>query len=355
MNEQHWLKRRWKLIVNIITITALFILIYALRKQIENTFSNFNHVHIWALLLLIPVEALNYHSQAKLYQRLFSIVGDKVSYWFLYRVSLELNFVNHVFPSGGVTGLSYFTLRLRDGARVSSGKATLMHVLKIGLYFISFEIALILGVFFLAIMGRVNNIVILVASVITTLLVVGTLLFFYILGSRSRISTFFTQLTRLINRIIRTFMPNSPETINISRVRHLFDDLHDNYLEIKKSYKELKVPFIYAFIADATEIGAVYVVYIAFGRLVNVGAVILAYGVANFAGIISVLPGGVGVYETLMTGALVSMGVPAGLSISATIMYRVLNSVLQLPPGYFLYQQALNSSSRLKETTRQNG
>lgn len=354
MSEQHWFIGRWKLIVNVITAAALIILIFALHKQISSTLRNLGRVHTLALLLLIPVEALNYHSQARLYQRLFAIVGDKVSYRFLYRVALELNFVNHVFPSGGVTGLSYFTIRLRDGKDISSGKATLMHVLKIGLYFLSFEIALIFGVFFLAIMGRVNNLVILVASSITTLLVVGTFMFFYIVGSKSRINTFFTYLTRFVNRLIKFFVPKSPETINISKVKDLFSDFHDNFQAIKSNYRQLKVPFIYAFIADATEIAAAYVVYIAFGHLVNVGAVILAYGVANFSGVISVLPGGVGVFETLMTGALVSMGVPAGLSISATIMYRILNAAIQLPPGYYLYQQAISHSGKLRDST-ENG
>src|SRR5579863_3348227 len=120
MNEQSWLRKHWKLIVNIITVTALVILVLALRKQIGSTLSNLRHVNTLALLLLIPVEALNYHAQARLYQRLFAIVGNKVSYKFLYRASLELNFVNHVFPSGGVTGLSYFTIRLRDGKEISS-------------------------------------------------------------------------------------------------------------------------------------------------------------------------------------------------------------------------------------------
>ncbi len=53
------------------------------------------------------------------------MVGNKLSYKFLYKTSLELNFVNHVFPSGGVTGISYFGVRLRDGDEISGGKATL--------------------------------------------------------------------------------------------------------------------------------------------------------------------------------------------------------------------------------------
>jgi uncharacterized protein (TIRG00374 family) len=344
--QQNWFLSHWKLVLNIVTISALAILIFAIRHQIGSTLANLKHVHVWVLFLLIPIELLNYHSQAKLYQKLFAIVGNKVSYRFLFRASLELNFVNHVFPSGGVTGLSYFTIRLKDGKDITPGKATLMHVLKIALYFTTFEVILILGVFALAIMGRVNNLVVLLASSITTLLLVGTFLFFYIVGSRERINSFFTWITLRINRLIRIVLPKSPETIKTDKVKVLFNDFHESYQEIKSSYSKLKAPFFWAFIADATEVAAVYIVYIAFGRLVNVGAVILAYGVANFAGAVSVLPGGVGIYEALMAGSLVSMGISASLSIPATIMYRILNSVIQLPPGYILYQLALRKGNK---------
>ena len=97
---------------------------------------------------------------------------------------------------------------------------------------------------------------------------------------------------------------------------------------------------------NLTEVMAVYVVYIAFGKFVNFGAVILAYAIANAAGLISVLPGGVGVYEALMTAVLASTGVPAGVSLPVTVMYRVLNTLLQLPPGYYLYQRNLTQNKQ---------
>jgi uncharacterized protein (TIRG00374 family) len=121
----------------------------------------------------------------------------------------------------------------------------------------------------------------------------------------------------------------------------VFDDFHNNYEEIKSNYHRLRGPFGYALLANITEVMALYVVYIAFGHLVNLGAVILAYGLANFAGLVSVLPGGVGVYEAIMTAVLASTGVAAGVSLPVTVMYRVVNTLIQIPPGYYLYQKAL--------------
>lgn len=346
MSEKSFLRRRWKLILNIATLAALVVVIDITRRQIGQTIGDLQHVHGWALLLIVPIEALNYHSQARLYQRLFAIVGNKLSYKYLYKTSLELNFVNHVFPSGGVTGMSYFTLRLRSGKELSGAKATLMHLLKIMLYFVAFEILLVFGLFSLAIMGRVNNLVILVASSISTLLVVATFAFVYIIGSKQRINSFFLALTKALNRLIHLVRPHYPETISIKRARGVFDDFHDTYLVIKTNYRQLRVPFLYALLADVTEIAAVYVVYIAFGHLINVGAVILAYAIANVAGLVSVLPGGVGIYEGLMTAVLASTGVKPAISLPVTITYRVANTLVQLPPGYYLYQKALRQGEQ---------
>lgn len=332
--------------MNLFTIGALVILFYAIRDQIAATFDDLTHIHAWALLLIIPVEALNYHSQARLYQRLFAIVGNKLDYKFLYKISLELNFVNHVFPSGGVTGLSYFSLRMRDGKSLTAARATLVHFMKLALMFLSFELLIIFGLLSLAVMGRANNLVMLVAGSLSTLLFLGTVGFIYLLESRRRIDSFFTFLTKLLNRLIHFVRPKYPETINISRARQMVDDFHNNYVQIRSDYKQLKGPFWWGFMANVTEVAAVYVVFIAFGEWVNLGAVILAYAIANFAGLISVLPGGIGIYEALMVTTLASCGVPAAVSLPVIVMYRVVNTLIQLPPGYYLYHQNLQNSDK---------
>jgi uncharacterized protein (TIRG00374 family) len=90
------------------------------------------------------------------------------------------------------------------------------------------------------------------------------------------------------------------------------------------------------------------VVFLAFGQAVNVGAVILAYAIANFAGLVSVLPGGVGIYEALMTTVLATTGIPAGVSLPVIIMYRLLNTLIQIPPGYYFYLKTLHEGNQPK-------
>lgn len=334
-------RSKWRLILTLVTFIALAILIYGVRKDIGGVIENLGKVNTLALLLIIPIEAVNYDVYARFHRRLFKILDKKVNYRDMFKLNLELNFVNHILPSGGVSGISYFTVRMRAFG-VSGPKSTLSQLIKLLLLYISFQPILILGVLLLALRGHVNNLVMVVASSLITLLVVGTFAFIYMIESRSRINTFLTTATRLLNKILSLFR-RKPETINIAGAQTAFGELHDNYQLLKENWRELKVPFLYMMVANATEVAAVYVVYIAFGRLVNVGAVILAYAVANFAGLVSVLPAGIGIYEALMTAVLVATGIPAGLSIPVTIMYRVINMVIQLTPGYYFYQRALRS------------
>ncbi len=342
--QKSYFRRNWKLILNIVTISALFILIYAIRDQIVATLDNLTRVNAWLLLLMLPIELINYHAQTRLYQRLFAAVGNMLPYKYLFKMSLELNFVNHVFPSGGVTGISYFGVRLRESGSISGGKATLIQFMKLGLTFLSFEVLIVVGLIALAIMGRANNLTILVAASLSTLMLIGTAGFVYIVGSKQRINAFTATATKGVNRVIQVVRPKHPETLDVTRVTGVLGDFHDSYQELRSGHQKLKAPFLYALLANVTEVAALYVVFMAFGHYVNIGAVILAYAVANFAGLISVLPGGVGIYEAIMTAVLASTGVPAAVSLPVIVMYRVLNTLIQLPPGYYLYHRNLTQS-----------
>lgn len=333
---------RWRSILTLVTFVALAILIYSLRRQIGDVIKNLRHVHASALLLMIPIQLLNYDAYARMYKHFFKILGNEVSYRAMFRLALELNFVNHILPSGGISGVSYFGVRMRSEG-VSGAKATLAQIMKFFLLFLSFQPILVVGLFLLAVHGRVNNLIILVASSLITLLVVGTWLGIYVIGSRSRINSTLTFITRALNRTIGFFRRGHPETFDVERSQVAFEELHESYLQIKSNWRDLKLPFVYMIIANLTEVAAVYVVYIAFGELVNFGAVILAYAIANFAGLISVLPAGIGIYEGLMTGVLAATGIPASLSIPVTIMYRVVNMFVQLTPGYIFYQRAVKT------------
>lgn len=342
---------RWRKVITIVTFLALTLLIYFSREEIADTFKRLGELNGAIIVLIIIFQFLNHHSYAKIYQSLFRIVNKKLRYWPMYRISLEVNFINNVFPTGGLTGFSYFGLRMQQFG-VNAGKSTLVQMMRWIGVFLSFQVLTLFGLLALAVEGKVNNFTILIASSLVTLIVVGTVLVTYIVGSRERIDGFFTWITKAINRIIQVVRPKHPETINIASSRQMFFDLHEDYNIIKKSYHKLGPWFLYSLLANTVEIATIYVIYLAFGDVVNPGAIILAYVIASFAGLISVLPGGVGIYEGLMVAVLATAGISPGISIPTTVMYRVLTSIIQLPPGYYFYQKAIDSTGWEKPERR---
>lgn len=341
MGKNSFFKRNWRTIVTVITITALVVLLVAIRDQIIDTFNNLGKIHAWVLLAIIPLTILGYHAQTKMYQGLFGLLGNKLDYKFMFRAAVELNFVNTVFPSGGVTGISYFGVRLRN-QEITGTRASLVQIMKLLLVFGSFEILLIVGLLMMAVGGQANDLIILVAGSISTLLMVGTVGFLAVIRSEKRIHATFSFIATMLNRLIHLVRRNKPETISTARAESIVRDLHHNYKLIESNYRKLQAPFVWALVLNLSAIFSIYAVYIAFGEWVNLGAIILAYSVANFAGLVSVLPGGIGIYEALMTGVLAAAGIPPALSLPVTVMFRVISTLIQVPPGYALYHKTVN-------------
>lgn len=334
------LKKDLKFWLNVVTFVALLALIIVARHQIVDALKKLGDLNASALLLMIPLQALSYYAVARLYKDYFKTQGEDLPLKKMYAIALEMNFVNHVFPSGGVSGFSYLSLRLKQEG-ISTAKSTLAQILRFGLTFVSFIGLLFAGMLMLALQRHTSPMTILVASSITFLTFFGVIVAVYIISDEQRIKSFVSFLPKALNRVAGRLRPQASDVINISRVEHTLTDLHNDYALLAKDWKKMSGPFGWAMLTNVCEVMTIYVVYMAFGELINPGALILAYAVANFAGLIAILPGGVGVYEGLMTATLTSAGIDKALALSATVVYRVLSLIVFLPIGYVLYQRVL--------------
>lgn len=337
--------RRWKSILTMLTLAALVATVYALRSQLGDTINSLQEANPWPILLIIPLTFYNHYAQGKVYQGLFSIFGDHFSARQMMRLSLEMNLVNTLFPSGGVSGFSYLNLRTKESG-VTTGRSTFVQMLRVTTIWVSFQILLGVGLLVLALSGRANNFVMLIAGSLVTLLLVGTGGVAYVIGSQRRIHVFSKWLAVNLNRLIHLVRSN-PETINLEKVNQALTELHECYLLIRHKPGVLKSPMIYALLVSLCEVASIYAVFVAFGYVINPGAVIIAYAVACLGGIISVLPAGVGTYEGLMTGVFTAAGVRAAVSLPVIIAYRVVSMSLQLPVGYYFYQKSLRAKPRV--------
>lgn len=341
------IKTDWKFWLNVFTFAALAFLFYISWDQIVEAFRELDHLNAWALLLMIPIQGLSYYAVARFYRNFLAKQGDRVPMWDMYKVSLELNFVNHVFPSGGVSGFSYLSLRLKQ-LGVPTAKSTLAQLLRFGLTFISFLVLLVVGLFMLAFSNSVGGLVLVISTSIILATIGGTVAGMYIIGKPSRIKAFVSWLPKAVNHVAKLFKRDKERSlIDINKVEKTLEDLHEDYVVLSRDKKLVKNLLAWALVINVTEVLTIYMVYIAFSQLINPGALIISYAVANFAGLIAVLPGGVGIYEGLMTATLAGAGVPKALALSATVIYRVLSMIFSLPIGYFFYHRALRRGGDL--------
>ena len=337
--------KSFKLWLNIITLLALGILIFVSRHQIVDAFKELANLNYFWLLMIIPLQLGNYSAIAKFYQSYLKNLGEKINFVTMFRIALEMNFVNNVFPSGGVSGFGYFGIRMKSEG-IPASKATLTQVMRHTLTFMSFIFYLTLALLILSLFGNASRFMVLVSSSIITFILIATALVVYIITSAARIKKFMTFLPRAVNWFGRVVLRGKTPRINIEKIEILFQQLHEDYLVIHRDWRSLKKPFFWTLIMNLTELLTINVVYFAFGSTVNFGALIIAYAVANIAGLIAVLPGGVGVYEGLMTAVLTSAGIAKALALSATMVYRILNMSLFLPIGFVLYQIGLKKTAR---------
>lgn len=332
------LSKRVKLIINIVTLVALGVLLYVSWPQITQGLKEIGGAKWSVIFLMLPMQLINYYAIAELYRSYFKQSGEVIKRSTMYKIALELNFVNHVFPSGGVAGFSYLGLRLKHHG-IPVARTTLAQAMRFALTFISFLILLFIGMFMLSFTSG-GGVALFIGLSIAFVTLFGTLVGIYIISNEQRIKGFTAFLPKLANSILKPFT-HRRNTINIKKIETLFEDLHKDYAAIAKNWHQLRVPFVWALIINATEIATAYLAYVALGHLVNPGAVILAYAVASFAGLVAILPGGIGVYEALMTAVLTSTGIPKALALSATLIYRIFTMVIFLPIGFVLYQLAL--------------
>jgi len=333
--------RAW---VTLISFVLLAVVVIFGWPEIVEAWKLLGQTNLWILSLLIPVQIMSYYATGGM---IFSYLKAKgnlkdISHWRMTRISLELNFVNHILPSGGAAGFSYLAWVLhRHG--VSPGRATMSQVIRFILTFVTFLLMLIISVVWLIADGEINRNILLLSIGLAILAVVGTIGTVYIIKSKRHLIRFSGWLTRVVNKFV-SFMTRrrKKEAVKSGIIEHFFEDLHDDYLEIRKEKRILIVPFIWALAANLFDVALLFIAFWALGFSINPAILVVAFGLSSIASVFSVTPGGAGVYEAIFIAFLATAGVPPNVAIAGTLMARVALLLGTIVFGYFFYQLTIN-------------
>lgn len=330
--------------VTTITLFLLAVIIFFAWDEIIEAWKLLSRTNLAILLLVIPAQFASYYATGGM---IFSYLRSKgnlkeVNQWRMTRIALELNFVNHVLPSGGAAGFSYLGWVLHRYG-VGAGRATMSQVVRFVLTFIAFVAALLIALIILAIDHQVNRTVVLLSLGLALVTIILSFLVIYIIHFKKRLIRFSILMTRWINNVASFFRPGKVRVVKTAIIEKFFEELHQDYIEIRRDKSILAKPFAWAIIALSFDVVLLLIPFLALGYWVNPAVLLIAFGLSSIAGAASFAPGGAGAFEAVMITFLATAGVPPDVAIAGTLLARVTLLLGTVVSGYIFYHLTINS------------
>jgi uncharacterized protein (TIRG00374 family) len=330
-------------IISFVTLALLVLVVFFSRHEIAHAWSLLEKLNLWVLVLLIPVQLIVYFAVGEMIFSYLRAKGDlkKANPFTLTRVALELNFVNHILPSGGISGISYMTWRLGK-FDVPGARAAMAQAVRYVAGFTSYLVLLLISVVIITLDSGVNRFIILFSSVIACTIIFMILFGVYIINSQNRMRSFARGLSQVINQIVtKVTFGKKRHIVDTIVIEKFFFDFHEDYVQLKKDKRVLIKPFLWGLLFNAMDIMLFMIGFWALGYTANPAAIAIAYGIASFAGFILITPGGAGGYEALMISFMSSAGTPGEIAIAGILITRVILLMGTIITGYIFYQLTL--------------
>ncbi len=329
--------------LSVLTLGLVALVVYLARHELARAWELLATVNIWALLLTMVGMFASLYAAGQMvfsYLRRKGYLGE-TSPITLMRMSLEMNFVSHVLPSGGLSGISYMGWRLGK-LGVPTSKSTMAQVVKLFAQFASFITLLIIAVLMVTIDGSINRWLILLSSILTGSMIAATIGGVYMIRSRARTEKIGGVIVRFINSAICRITGGRKRTVlSPARVRQALLEMHEDYVVLERDVSVLKWPYLWGILFTLADVSIFWITFWALGTPANPAPILIAYGVATIAGFLVATPGGAGAYEALMVGVLQVAGVPTDKAIAGILLARMIILTITILGGYVFYQHAI--------------
>ena len=337
--------RRW---VNIITFVLIILVLWAARGELIEAFHLLGGVNIWVLLLIIPVQFASYYASAEIFCTYLRARGQlrKTTPLHVTAVALEYNFVNHVFPSAGVSGASYMVWRLGKMG-VAAGQAAMSQLINYFSLGATFMVMMVLSLIWATFEDRAANWLVVATTIAVVALIFVVVFGAYLIGSRERLMSFARWLTRRANWLVNKItFGRKRKVLRSDEVEGFFSDFYDDWMAIKADKALLKGPIIWGFISNILDVLLIAVAFWALGYSVNLPILLISFGASAVGSFLFVTPGGVGAYEAVMIGVLVAGGMEADVASAGVILARAILVVGTIVCGVFAYHAAMKKYGR---------
>ena len=332
----------------LIVLTAVLVgwVVYQNWPDIVETWEYLGNTNGFVLLLLIPEQLFMYLACGEIF---FSYLAKrknvrKFSQKEKSRIALELNFVNHAVPAGGLGGLAFLTYRF-EPFNVSAGQTSFLYIFRYAITtvinYLQALVAIII-LFGLRMIPDEAKWVLPVALLMNGGVIFGLWLMVYIAKSKKRTDFFARTVDKITDVLIRIVTFGRRKRIrHYEKINNYFADIHENVQIARENRRSLKKPVMWGFVYSLCEVGTYYIVALSLGRPELLLYIMVGEAIGSvFDGIVPY-----GLYELGMAGVMIAMGVDFPTATIITVMTRVITLLFTIVSGSIPYYKAIKGKN----------
>ncbi len=290
-------------------------------------------VNKFYLFLAVFSEFISYVGAAWLLGIILSRLGYKIKFWDRFKIGSIAAFAIHFFPLGsfGEGAVDYYFLRKR---KVEAGSILLMLILRIIItytaFFTLFLVALalvptapgltltpkILAMFFLMI----------VISVVWYL--------WYLYRHKEKFRLVWQRILRPANFFLLKFKQTP---VSQEKSAEIFDDIYEGLSLFGRKKRFSLLAVLAGLIYWLGDVFCFFFVFLSFGYVIHFGVLMFGYGIGSLAGMISFIPGGLGVTEGALGLILTGLGTPSTVALMSILVFRFFSFWIWIPVGLYSF------------------
>lgn len=311
------------------------------REELSNVLAS---VEPTGLLIPIALGLLSYVAMARSYQGIAHAAGADLPFSAWLRITFVSNTINYIVTSGGLSGLAVRMLLLSKHG-VASGRAVVISFVQTFLTNFTLLLFIVAGLASLVMREHVPQVELIagITAVIIFSLVLSYATILVVNRRARRLTLFF--LTHRLHQVMQRFVPRfTPKRRRLLRLRRNMNEGFDFLMERRA---KMIWPVIWILVDWILTLAILWSAFRLLNNPVPATVVLIGFGVAVLASLISLVPGGLGIMEGSMTTVFVSLGVPKSTALLASLVFRLSYHVTPLLVSAFLFRglfrQAIHS------------
>ncbi len=324
-----------KLNKHLLTIIVLGLAVWLIIPNLVGTdeaFRILGRAHPLLLVGAFLLQVLSWASDASINKTLLTMLGQNLRFYDLVRISSLEVFASHCLPVAGI-GFSVSNIFFFKRQGLPAQYAFLLVLMRNLFVNIAFVMLFLLSLSAvpthpsLALTGVISGIVV---SLVAVLSVAGSIYFY---SNRAAALKLIQWGAAVINRFGDRFFRRA--FCDTCKIESGLQDVYSSLDMTTKKKGLLPLAFVSAIVYHLAGVGCLYLVFLSLGYQPPWGALLLGY----FLPMVSVMvtPGGLGLYEGLMSAIYLLYQFPRTETLMAVLVYRFLSFWLPIPLGFLSY------------------